>query len=83
MKSTSKTNLKKLKAMKDADINLTDIPELDDDFFKNAEVVMPPKESLTLRVDTDVLTWFRHTGKGYQTRINKLLRRYMETQTHR
>ena len=83
MKGTSKTNLKKLRAMKDADINLTDVPELGDDFFMNADVVMPPKESLTMRVDTDVLAWFRQTGKGYQTRINQLMRRYMETQMHR
>ena len=79
MKSTSKTNVKRLKAMSDADINMTDIPELDDDFFKNAQLRLPAKQTVTMRMDSDVLIWFKQQGKGYQTRINQLLRRYMET----
>ena len=79
MQTTSKTNLKRLKEMNDEDINLDDIPELDDDFFKNAELQLPSKQSVTIRMDSDVLLWFKNQGKGYQTRINQLLRRYMET----
>ena len=79
MQTTSKTNLKRLKEMKDEDINLDDIPELGDDFFKNAELQLPAKQSVTIRMDSDVLLWFKNQGKGYQTRINQLLRRYMET----
>ena len=79
MKSTSKTNVKRLKAMSDADINMTDIPEPDDDFFKNAQLRLPSKQTVTMRMDSDVLIWFKQQGKGYQTRINQLLRRYMET----
>ena len=79
MQTISKTNLKRLKEMNDEDINLDDIPELGDDFFKNAELQLPVKQSVTIRMDSDVLLWFKNQGKGYQTRINQLLRRYMET----
>lgn len=65
--------------MKDSDINFDDIPELDDAFFKNAQIKLQEKQSVTIRMDSDVLDWFKKQGKGYQTRINKLLRSYMET----
>jgi len=81
MKKTAagKTNIKKLDNMKDSDINFDDIPELDDVFFKNAQIKLSEKQSITIRMDSDVLDWFKQQGKGYQTRINKLLRSYMET----
>ncbi len=79
MQRESKTNLERLKKMRDKDIKLDDIAELDDDFFKHARLQLPPKQSVTIRLDNDVLTWFKQQGKGYQTRINQLLRRYMET----
>ena len=59
-------------------IDYSDIAELDEAFFKNAEVRMPVKQSVTIRLDSDVLTWFKEQGKGYQSRINKLLRVYMD-----
>ncbi len=77
--TSSKTNLKKIKAMKDSEINFDDIPELDGYFLKNAHIRLPEKQSVTIRMDSDVLDWFKNQGKGYQTRINKLLRSYMET----
>ncbi len=77
--ASSKTNFKKLNKMKDSEINMDDIPELDDAFFKNAQIRLPEKQSVTIRLDTDVVDWFKQQGKGYQTRINKLLRSYMET----
>jgi|RifCSP16_1_1023843.scaffolds.fasta_scaffold117957_2 uncharacterized protein (DUF4415 family) len=80
-RSKSKTNWKKLDAMKDKDIDLNDIPELDEEFFRNAEIRLPEKQPVTIRLDADVLSWFKKQGKGYQTRINKLLRSYMETHT--
>ncbi|PFG11703.1 BrnA antitoxin of type II toxin-antitoxin system [Marinobacter sp. LV10MA510-1] len=55
--------------------------ELVDDFFRNAELRVPAKQPVTLRIDEDVLVWFKAQGKGYQTRINKLLRQYMKSQT--
>jgi len=79
MKSESKTNWKKLSKMQDKDIDLTDIPELDDDFFKNTIIRTPEKKPITIRLDGDVLEWFKSQGQGYQTRINTLLRKYMET----
>lgn len=79
MNKSSKTDWKRLSTMKDKNIDTSDIAELDDDFFHNAELKAPSKQPVTLRIDTDVLTWFKAQGPGYQTRINQLLRRYMET----
>jgi uncharacterized protein (DUF4415 family) len=51
----------------------------DEDFWKTAKVVMPrPKETITIRLDVEVLEWLRGGGKGYQTRINAILRSYMQ-----
>jgi uncharacterized protein (DUF4415 family) len=66
--------------MDDKDIDTSDIPELDDEFFRKAQINVPAKQPVTLRLDTDVLVWFKSQGQGYQTRINKLLRSYMENQ---
>jgi len=65
--------------MKDEDIDFSDIPELTD--WSKAVVgkfYRPIKKSLTIRIDADVLAWLRAQGKGYQTRINVLLREEME-----
>lgn len=78
MSKESKTDWKRLSEMEDQDIDTNDIPELDDSFFQNAEVKVPTKQPITLRLDSDVLVWFKSQGQGYQTRINKLLRSYME-----
>jgi len=80
MNKPSKTDWKRLSKMKDKDIDTSDIPELDDAFFQNSELRLPPKQPVTLRLDADVLAWFKAGGQGYQTRINQLLRRYMESQ---
>ena len=79
----SKTDWKRLADMEDGAIDTGDISELDDDFFQKAELRVPPKQPVTLRIDEDVLVWFKAQGKGYQTRINKLLRQYMESQVTR
>jgi len=56
-----------------------DIPGLDDEVFAQPLVHRPAmKETITIRVDADVLEWFKRQGKGYQTRINLVLRRYMD-----
>jgi len=83
MSKTSKTDWKRLAEMEDEAIDTSDIAELDDDFFKKAELRVPVKQPVTLRIDEDVLVWFKAQGKGYQTRINKLLRQYMESQVTR
>jgi uncharacterized protein (DUF4415 family) len=83
MSKVSKTDWERLAKMKDKEIDFSDIPELDEAFFKNAVVSMPAKKPVTLRLDDDVLEWFKGQGQGYQTRINQLLRKYMEAhQSH-
>ena len=73
------TDWNRVDAMSDEDIDYSDIPELDDDFFRTAQVVFPPeKKQLTLRLDADVLEWMKAQGKGYQSRINAVLRAYYE-----
>lgn len=83
MSKVSKTDWKRLAEMDDKEIDTSDIPELDDAFFQQAELKVPPKQPVTLRLDADILMWFKSQGSGYQTRINQLLRRYMESQTQR
>jgi len=82
MSKASKTDWKRLAEMKDREIDTSDVPELGDDFFKNAELRVPPKQSVTIRLDADVLEWFKQQGQGYQTRINQLLRLYMQSKQH-
>ena len=78
-KTRSKTNWTRIDALSDRDIDYSDIPELDKDFFKSATLVLPePKTTVTIRLDQRVLEWFKAKGPGYQTRINALLRAYME-----
>lgn len=83
MNNVSKTDWKKLGQLQDKDIDTSDVSELDAEFFQNAELKIPSKQPVTLRIDTDVLQWFKSQGQGYQTRINKLLRSYMENQESR
>jgi uncharacterized protein (DUF4415 family) len=62
-----------------ARIDYSDIPPLDDEFFSKAKQAWPPaKQQLTIRLDTDILEWLRAHGRGYQTRINRILRAAME-----
>jgi len=70
--------------MRDADIDYSDIPPLDKTFLKKAVTAWPPaKRQLTIRLDADVLDWLKGHGKGYQTRINRILRVVMESQPPR
>jgi uncharacterized protein (DUF4415 family) len=78
-KKSIKSDLARLKRMKDSDIDYSDIPPLGDEFFKKATVAWPPaKQQLTIRLDADVLNWLKANGRGYQTRINRILRAAME-----
>jgi len=72
--------IRALKRMKDSEIDLSDIPEITD--WSKALVgkfYRPVKQSLTIRLDADVLAWLRSQGDGYQTRINSILRGAMES----
>jgi uncharacterized protein (DUF4415 family) len=65
-------------------IDYSDIPPLGDEFFKQATAALAPaKEQLTIRLDADVLEWLKGTGRGYHTRINRILRAAMEGQPPR
>lgn len=76
-----RADLSKLRRMTEAEIRRTAPPELADlpeDFWDDGEVVTPvSKQAISLRVDVDVLDWFKQTGPRYQTRINAVLRSYM------
>lgn len=66
-----------LRNMKDEDIDYSDIPELDDDFWKNARLeVIIKKKLLSVRLDEDIIDWFKSKGPGYQTHMNNVLRHY-------
>lgn len=79
----SLTDWDRLDAMEDEDIDLSETPEITPEMFARAVVQTglqpaPKKQQLTIRVDNDVLEWYRAQGRGYQTKINALLRAYME-----
>ena len=79
----SRTDWNRLKEMSDSEIDYSDVPKLDKSFFKHAKLRMPKrKQSVSLRLDPDVLDWFKHKGRGYQTRINAILRAYVEAHQH-
>jgi len=78
-KKRSQTNWGKIDALRDKDIDFSDIPEQGKAFFKRALMRLPEaKTAVTIRLDRQVLNWFKTKGPGYQTRINALLRAYME-----
>lgn len=61
-----------------------DAPPMDvdaPDFWEEVVVVIPSKKLVCLRIDQDILDWFREQGKGYQTRMNAVLRSYMAAHT--
>ncbi len=79
----SATDWARIDAMQDDDIDFSDCAELTPDMFAKAIVrrglELPPKKvQITLRIDGDVVDWFKTQGRGYQTQINALLRAYME-----
>jgi uncharacterized protein (DUF4415 family) len=75
-----KEDIARLAAMSDDDIDFSDIPlKLD---WSNAEIgkfYRPPKKSVTMRLDADILDWLKGYGPGYQTRVNGLLRHAMRS----
>ena len=74
-----KSDLARIDAMKDRDIDYSDIPALDDSFFKRPLVQLPkPKKPITIRIDPEVLEWFQSRGPRYQTRINAVLKAYVQ-----
>ena len=79
----SATNHTFLSSTSDEGIDFSDIPPLTPAFRAKATLRMPAKkEPVTLRLDHDVLAWFRTLGRGYQTRINAVLRSYVQATRH-
>jgi uncharacterized protein (DUF4415 family) len=82
------TDWKRLDAMTEEDIERAaasdpDAPMTTAADWVNAQIVWPEgKEPLTIRLDKDVLNWFRKQGRGYQSRINAVLRSFVEAQKH-
>lgn len=75
----SRTDWKLLDGMSDPGIDFSDIPKLGKSFFARAKLRMPRKKtSVSIRLDPDVLAWFKRAGRGYQTRINAILRAFVE-----
>jgi uncharacterized protein (DUF4415 family) len=84
LKNARANELRALRRMKDSNIDTTDIPPVLD--WSKAVVgkfYRPIKKPLTIRLDADVLDWLKGQGKGYQTRINALLRSSMERERAR
>ena len=74
--------------MTDEDIDFSETPEVPPEMFARGIVrrgLKPVirKKQLTLRMDSDVIEWFKKQGQGYQTKINSLLRAYMEEHARR
>src|SRR5665647_3614716 len=77
-----RADLARLRRMTDREIARTSPPELrnlPDDFWQDARVVTPvAKQAISIRLDSDIVAWFRATGARYQTRMNAVLRSYVE-----
>ena len=83
-KKSIRSDLARIDRLHDREIDYTDIPPLDKSFLKKATAAWPPtKKQLTIRLDADVLAWLKAQGKGYQTRINRILQVVMESQPPR
>ena len=80
----SRTDWKKVDAMSEAGLEASVAADPDDvheplDWTRAVKTPPPPKQPVKLRVDADVLEWFRKTGKGYQTRMNNVPRAFVES----
>ena len=77
--SIDKKRLNEIKTIKDEDIDYSDIAELDADFWLNAKPVYPKqKKAISIRLDQDIIDYFKSDGRGYQSKINNVLRTYLE-----
>jgi uncharacterized protein (DUF4415 family) len=77
----SAAELERMAGRGDYEPTRADAPEIElgEDFWRHARVAVPPgKTSVHLRVDADVLAWFKAQGRGHLTRMNAVLRAYME-----
>jgi uncharacterized protein (DUF4415 family) len=75
---TSRTDWERLRTMMDESIDYSDIAPLDEAFFRRAQLVLPN----VVRLDPDVLAWFKQHDQDYTNRINDVLRKHIEDQKH-
>lgn len=81
--SRSRTDMAKLRRNDDKNINYEDSPATTKEFWKDAEVFMPQhKVPVSLRLDENILNYFKEEGGGYQSRINAVLKAYVNTHPH-
>jgi uncharacterized protein (DUF4415 family) len=88
VEASGQTDWVRVDTLPDEDTDLSEIPEATPEMFARAVMrqglkPVEAKKQITLRIDADVLAWFREQGAGYQSRINQLLRAYMEAQKNR
>jgi uncharacterized protein (DUF4415 family) len=81
--TATRTDWRRLDRMSDAEIEAysrsdPDHPALDAAFWKGVAAKPPAKQAISIKLDRDILAFFRRQGTGYQTRINSVLRRYVE-----
>lgn len=74
--------LESLDKIKDKDIDYSDSQDMSDVDFSSFEVFKKEKKQVTLRIDKDVLDFFKKMGKGYQTKINEVLKEYKKQKAH-
>ena len=70
------TRLSEIESLHEDAVDTSDIPELDDEFWENAQRIVPENY---LQIEHEILEWFKGQGQDYHTRINTVLRAYMET----
>ena len=77
---TSRTDWNKVSKLSNSEIDCSDIPDRGIDFWDDAKLVQPvDKQQITIRLDRDLIIWLKSQGKGYQTKINAILRTYYES----
>jgi len=82
MKTASSSDWERVNSLEDKDIDTSDAPEWDASMFANAKLQLPEqKTTISIRLDSDLLEWYKSQGKGYQTRMAAVLRMYKEAKT--
>ena len=76
----SQTDWKRLESMTDEDIDTSDIPDLNEAFFRQAQVQQAYQQTVTMELDSDLIEWLNSKGQNYQVLCNALLRNYIQNQ---
>ena len=84
LNNISRTNWQALDSMSDEDIDYSDIPPLTDEFFEKATLRIPAAQAKNvIQLEPDVIAWFKAENKDYQTAINEILRRHIESSVNK